>query len=110
MVIWLDVPPEICLGRRRTLRSTEKGEWQDLDDGGGAAFVEYQGKARRMYRALATACSWEVVASTDRASVTGEIGRWLRGIRECGPDEPDVRHRHPGGERVPRVRDGIGAS
>jgi dTMP kinase len=89
-VIWLDVPPETCLARRRTLRSTERGEWQDLDDGGGAAFVEYQGKVRRMYRALASACSWEVVASTDRASVAGEIGRRLREIREPGPGESDV--------------------
>jgi thymidylate kinase len=109
-VVWLDVPPETCLARRRTLRSTERGEWQDLDDGGGAAFVEYQGKVRRMYRALATACSWEVVVATDRASVTAEVGRRLREIREPRPEEPDVRRRDPGDERVPRLPDEIGAS
>lgn len=80
VVVWLDTAPELCLGRRGTLRSTERGEWQHLD-GGGAAFLEYQRNVRRMYRRLASGSSWEVVESTDPSSVTSDLRSRLARIR-----------------------------
>lgn len=76
LVVLLAAEPELCVDRRRDLRTTEMGEWQNLG-AGRDAFVEYQGRVRSVYARLAAAGSWEVVASTDRSTVTAQLRRRL---------------------------------
>ncbi|MEV7010661.1 hypothetical protein [Streptosporangium sp. NPDC051022] len=66
-VVWLDVAPEICAGRRSEFRTTELGEWQGFDER-NRAFITYQGRVREVYERLADAHSWhriDAVRQTD---------------------------------------------
>lgn len=56
-VVWLDVPPAECAGRRGELRATERGEWQGLH-GGVRSFVDYQTRVRDVYARLAVEPHW----------------------------------------------------
>lgn len=77
-VIWLDVPPEVCVGRRRGLRATERGEWQGLD-AADDGYLAYQGAVREVYRQLAAAGGWRVLPALDPAALRAELARGLAG-------------------------------
>lgn len=59
-VLWLDVPPQVCAGRRAGLRATERGEWQGLD-GRDDGYLRYQGEVRSVYQSMADLCGWQVL-------------------------------------------------
>ena len=90
LVVLLTADPELCADRRRDLRTTEMGEWQNLD-GGRDAFVEYQGRVRSVYARLASAGAWEVVASTDRSTVAAQLRRRLLEASESWRAEDAAR-------------------
>lgn len=83
-VLWLDVPPEVCMRRRTQLRATERGEWQGLDTADDG-YLAYQAGVRSMYRALATAGGWRVLTAVDRAAVRAELRRELDELAAIAP-------------------------
>lgn len=71
-VVWLDVAPDVCAGRRTDLRSTEAGEWQGKDRGRDS-FVDYQDSVREHYGTLAASLGWHTVTAPDAASLAGRL-------------------------------------
>lgn len=73
-VLWLDIAPEVCAGRRPSLRATERGEWHgllDQDDG----YVRYQRKVRSVYRSMAVAGGWRVLTAADEQRLSAVLAR-----------------------------------
>jgi thymidylate kinase len=86
-VVWLDVPPEVCVGRRAALRRTESGEWLGLS-GGDGAFVAYQGRVRQAYARLAVARQWQRVEGGDVDQVVAAASAGLD--RQAVDRRPDA--------------------
>jgi thymidylate kinase len=83
-VVWLDVPPEVCVSRRHSHRTTEQGEWEGIDDDGTSGFIAYQAEVRDVYRMLAGEHAWHVVDAIDPATVLDEVC-----IQVVGPTTAD---------------------
>lgn len=87
-VVWLDVPPEICVQRRSSFRATEAGEWQakrvaDLS-ASDESFVSYQRRVREVYLRLAARHGWRTIRAEDPVGVRAALAESL-GMLEVGP-------------------------
>ena len=85
-VLWLDVAPQVCAGRRDTMRPTERGEWQGLDrrpaptNGPDPGFLTYQAHVRGAYARLAAEHGWLVFTDLAPPDPHGPLPEPLRGL------------------------------